>query len=73
MPFELLLPQNLPSSYDGGVGHVRYTARCKIKISHGSDKETSRHFSVCAVTDLNAMPEVQVRAGSDVRCVSTRY
>ena len=55
-PFSLQLPQNLPSSYEGGIGFVRYAASCNVDVPWGFDIDTKRMFSIMSVYDLNQVP-----------------
>ena len=52
-PFQFQLPEGLPSSFEGGVGHVRYQVKCKIDKPWKFDHNTKRPFTVISILDLN--------------------
>ncbi|XP_064620480.1 arrestin domain-containing protein 3-like [Lineus longissimus] len=51
--FSYTLPQNLPSSYEGLLGKIRFQATARCEIIDGRDKVVSRPFTVIAHKDLN--------------------
>nr|XP_022332254.1 arrestin domain-containing protein 3-like [Crassostrea virginica] len=55
-PFSFTLPPNLPSSFEGGVGYVRYTVKGTIDKPWKFDHNTKRPFTVVALLDLNTQP-----------------
>ncbi|XP_062620954.1 arrestin domain-containing protein 3-like isoform X2 [Saccostrea cucullata] len=55
-PFSFQLPPNLPSSFEGGVGYVRYTIKGTIDKPWKFDHTTKRPFTVNALLDLNTQP-----------------
>ncbi|XP_048735830.2 arrestin domain-containing protein 3-like [Ostrea edulis] len=55
-PFSFVLPPNLPSSFEGGVGHVRYTIRGTIDRPWGLNYNTVLAFTVLSALDLNQQP-----------------
>ena len=59
-PFSFMLPPNLPSSFEGGVGHVRYDVKATIDKPWKFDHTTKRPFTVVCILDLNADPNAQV-------------
>lgn len=61
-PFSFQLPPNLPSSFEGGDGYVRYTIRGVIDRSSWikKDKDTKKPFTVIALLDLNTYPNSAV-------------
>ena len=59
-PFSFQLPPNLPSSYEGGIGFVRYLATCNVDVPWGFDIDTKRMFTVSSVFDLNTIPNILV-------------
>ena len=71
-PFSFQLPPNLPSSFEGGDGHVRYTIRGVMdRVSwRKKEKDTKKPFTVIALLDLNLYPNAAVRI--DYMCVQHR-
>ncbi|XP_062579348.1 arrestin domain-containing protein 3-like [Saccostrea cucullata] len=55
-PFAFSLPQNIPSSFEGGVGYVRYTIKGTIDKPWKFDHTTKRPFTVITSLDLNTQP-----------------
>lgn len=55
-PFTFTLPPNLPSSFEGGIGYVRYTIKGTIDKPWKFDHNTKRPFTVIALLDLNTQP-----------------
>ncbi|XP_076439019.1 arrestin domain-containing protein 3-like [Babylonia areolata] len=56
-PFQFTLPSGLPCSYEGGIGHVRYTVKAVIDRKFRFDYNTKRPFTVINDLDLNNEPE----------------
>jgi len=54
-PFHYQLPRNIPSSFEGRHGRVRYYAEAKIKRP-GKDKKAKKIFTVLDTYDLNYEP-----------------
>lgn len=52
-PFTFELPENLPSSFEGPFGHVRYDIEGVVKRSWKFDYNTKILFTVNALVDLN--------------------
>ena len=59
-PFQFQLPNNLPSSYEAGIGYVRYRLKATIDKPWKFDHTTKRPFTVVSVVDLNQMPNALV-------------
>ncbi|KAK7870800.1 hypothetical protein R5R35_005463 [Gryllus longicercus] len=58
-PFRLILPLDLPSSFESKHGHVRYTAMAAIRRSGRFDHHCKSAFTVICPLDLNNEPGVQ--------------
>jgi len=62
-PFEIELPTNIPSSFEGTNGHVRYWCRANIDKPWKFDHTAKRAFTVVSILDLNthasAMKSIQ--------------
>ncbi|XP_026287625.2 arrestin domain-containing protein 17-like [Frankliniella occidentalis] len=56
-PFQYLLPQTLPNSFEGKHGYVRYTA--KATISRWWSVKTRVAFTVKSVVDLSMIPQAE--------------
>lgn len=52
-PFEVILPDNLPSSFEHSVGKIRYSIKGTIDIPWAIDKHTVKRFTVVNNVDLN--------------------
>ncbi|XP_046556419.1 arrestin domain-containing protein 3-like [Haliotis rubra] len=61
-PFAFQLPPQLPSSFEGEDGHVRYTAKGIIDKPWKFDHETKRPFTVICLLDLNRDPNAMIPA-----------
>lgn len=59
-PFECHLPPNLPTSVEGRIGHIRYSARVIIDVPMWRNKEFAQSFTVYRAIDLNADPRMRV-------------
>ena len=60
-PFRFSLPSNVPSSYEGEYGYVRYTAEAKMDRPWKFDHVTCSAFTVISLVDLNLeQPEFRV-------------
>lgn len=55
-PFSFQLPLNLPSSFEGEFGRVRYDIEAVVKRSWKFDYNTKVIFTVNALVDLNLQP-----------------
>lgn len=58
--FQCHLPQGLPTSVEGGYGHIRYWVEVVLNIPMWPDKEYSRTFTVIKMIDLNLDPMMRV-------------
>ena len=57
-PFSVPLEANIPSSFEGKHGHVRYKVTATIDDPH---KKTEHFFTVLTTNDLNKNEDAQVR------------
>ena len=66
--FECKLPQELPSSFEGRHGQVRYLARACIERNWKSNVVTKKAFTILNGLDLNFIPEAAVSMSAFVVC-----
>ena len=59
--FEYQLPVNIPSSFEGGIGWVRYLIECVIDRPWKFDHKAKLPFTVNSIFDLNQFPITKVR------------
>lgn len=57
-PFNISLPHQLPSTFNGEHGHIRYIAKVTIDIPWAKDKETEKTFQVISPLNLNDEPSL---------------
>jgi len=55
-----VLPKNVPSSFEGEYGNVRYYIRAFMDKTWRFDQETSAKFKVLNPVDLNKIPGLKV-------------
>lgn len=58
-PFQFKIPQQLPSSYEGEYGFIRYTVIVSIERPSKSHKEFDKRITILRLTDLKD-PELLV-------------
>lgn len=58
--FQCMLPLGLPTSVEGKIGYIRYTARVVLDIPMWPDKEFEVPFSVIKAINLDAIPALRV-------------
>ncbi|XP_059483165.1 arrestin domain-containing protein 17-like [Neocloeon triangulifer] len=67
-PFHFNLPHNIPSSFEGHFGYVRYMACCKVDKPCARDHESKTLFTIICPLDLNRFPHLSIQAdASDVK------
>lgn len=69
-PFSFVLPLEIPSSFEGEHGHVRYIAKGTIDRSWSFNDHTKRAFTVIGLQDLNKLPLADV---SSCKSLLRRY
>lgn len=58
-PFNLVLPPNLPTSFEHHYGRIRYMLNGTIDIPWAIDKHATKVFSVLNHTNLNLLPNLR--------------
>lgn len=58
--FQCMLPSNLPTSVEGEIGYIRYTARVVVDIPMWPDDKFEVPFTVIKAINLNAIPGLRV-------------
>lgn len=58
-PFTCALPPQLPSSFEGEWGHVRYTIKVTLDRPWKFDQDTKMAFTVISPVDLNQNPRIK--------------
>lgn len=61
-PFSFALPSQIPSSFEGAHGYVRYTVRAVMQRQRKWNHECKIPFTVNTLVDLNTMPESEMSA-----------
>lgn len=61
-----MLPLEIPSSFEGENGHVRYIAKGTIDRSWSLNDHTKRAFTVIGLLDLNKLLTADVSSCKDV-------
>ena len=59
-PFSFTLPKDIPSTFEGSHGNVRYYAEAVIDLEWRFDHNVMCPFTVVAQVDLNLDPEAKV-------------
>lgn len=59
-PFSFTLPNEIPSSFEGVHGHVRYMIRAVFQRRRKWNHECKIPFTVNSIMDLNLIPESSV-------------
>ena len=59
IPFEFTLPINLPGSFEGQYGHIRYYVEAKLDHSGilTTNKRLRQYITICSLVDLNKLPD----------------
>ncbi|XP_065342547.1 arrestin domain-containing protein 17-like isoform X1 [Cloeon dipterum] len=63
-PFSYVLPTNLPSSFEGEHGHIRYTVRAVLDRPWTFDHEAKAAFTIISTLDLNTEPQAAAPANA---------
>lgn len=58
-PFQFQIPPSSPSSFEGGIGRVRYYVKGTMDKPWAFDVEDVRYFTVLNLLDLNPIPEAK--------------
>lgn len=58
--FQCMLPPGLPTSFEGQIGYIRYTARVVLDIPLWPDKTFDVPFTVIKAINLNDDPSLRV-------------
>jgi len=68
-PFSFTLPSNVPSSFEGYYGYVRYTAKATMDRPWKFDHVTRCAFTVISLLDLNLeQPQFKVTSSVMLNC-----
>jgi len=71
-PFSFTLPTNVPSSFEGQQGYVRYTAKATMDRPWKFDHVTRCAFTVISVLDLNLeQPQFKVASSIMLYCTAS--
>lgn len=59
--FTCTLPRNLPSSFSGSYGHIKYSAIVVLRVkNYWSEKKFYENFDVLKPVNLNDTPSLRV-------------
>ena len=61
-----MLPPNIPSSFEGQHGSVRYYVKANIVRDWKWDHNVKQHFMVNGILDLNLQPSAQTPGECDL-------
>ena len=59
-PFQFILPQNIPHSYESHYGRVEYSLEAVIDKAWAFDKECLLPFQIINILNLGNIPDSQV-------------
>lgn len=59
-PFEFILPKEIPSTFKGKFGYVRYTIKAALKFKRKFEQEVEIEFIVITNVDLDRIPGSKV-------------
>lgn len=66
--FQCMMPSDLPSSVEGSIGYIRYTACVVVDVPMWRNKEFELQFSVIRAIDLNEYPSLRVKSFHTYSC-----
>lgn len=64
--FACVLPETLPSSFEGKYGHIRYSLKTVVDRPWKADKEFRLSFTVIRCEDLNLLPALSIPSKSEI-------
>lgn len=62
-PFGLILPEEIPSSFNSNNGYIRYTVNATVKFRKKLNEQVRIEFIVISNVDLDDIPECKVGFG----------
>lgn len=64
--FACVLPESLPSSFEGKHGHIRYSCKAVVDRPWKADKEFRLSFTVIKTENLSLLPELAIPSKSEI-------
>ena len=64
LPFSLLLPSNMPTSFESDIGQVRYFVKAAIVRDWKWNHKVKQHLMVNGILDLNMHPSAKHEGNS---------
>lgn len=55
-----MLPTNVPSSFQGSYGGIKFYGKAKVNIPYGIDKRAKKDFNIINSLNLNRFPHLNV-------------
>lgn len=59
-PFDFLLPEKIPSTFESKYGYIRYTIKANLKAKWHFDRKVEIQFFVTTQVDIYAIPGAMV-------------